>query len=189
MVPDVNDNMPLTPVVPAFMVLTITAFQIDVTGAGAGGASSAVEGTGAEDGRRWGEVRRPPTALAFDMGELTTKMLNGAIPRLSAHSYVGMSSARLLRAAGLEDVRLEVVPLLFHSREALEEIVPITYFSRVLAVNQGALSADEAELWYLFTLFGRETIMSPPLYVLPDPMDNNISPPLPFVAAPVNKLK
>ena len=34
-----------------------------------------------------------------------------------------------------------------------------------------------------------ETIMSPPLYVLPDPMDNNISPPLPFVAAPVNKLK
>ena len=34
-----------------------------------------------------------------------------------------------------------------------------------------------------------ETIMSPPLYVVPDPIDNNMSPPLPFVALPVNILK
>ena len=123
------------------------SFQMDVTGAGAGGASSAVEGVQAEAGRRWGESRRPPAELSFDMGALTTKMLNGAIPRLSAHSFIGISSSRLLRAAGLEDVHLEVVPLLFNSREILEQIVPITYFSRVLAVNQGAISAEEAQLW------------------------------------------
>ena len=123
------------------------SFQIDVTGAGAGGASSAVKGTEAEAGRRWGEIRRPPAALAFDMGALTTKILNGAIPRLSAHSFIGLSSFRLLKAAGLEDVRLEVVPLLFHDRQTLEEIVPITYFARVLAVNQGAINADEAAMW------------------------------------------
>ena len=93
-----------------------------------GGASSAVKGTEAEAGRRWGETRRPPAALAFDMGALTTKILNGAIPRLSAHSFIGLSSFRLLKAAGLEDVRLEVVPLLFHDRQTLEEIVHVLFY-------------------------------------------------------------
>ena len=36
------------------------SFQIDVTGAGAGGADSGVGGVAAEAGRRWGEHRRPP---------------------------------------------------------------------------------------------------------------------------------
>jgi hypothetical protein len=32
-------------------------------------------------------------------------------------------------------------------------------------------------------------MISPPLYVLPEPIDNKTSPPLPFVALPVNRLK
>jgi len=37
------------------------SFQIDVTGAGAGGADAGVGGVAAEAGRRWGDHRRPPS--------------------------------------------------------------------------------------------------------------------------------
>ena len=43
------------------------------------------------------------------------------------------SAPRLLRAAGLRDVRLEAVPLLFRGRAELEAIVPITFFAKALA--------------------------------------------------------
>ena len=39
------------------------------------------------------------------------------------------------------------MPLLFTGRAELEQIVPITFFAKVLAVNHRALTPDEAELW------------------------------------------
>eukprot|EP00746_Dinoflagellata_sp_MGD_P167554 gnl/MRDRNA2_/MRDRNA2_98274_c0_seq1.p1 gnl/MRDRNA2_/MRDRNA2_98274_c0~~gnl/MRDRNA2_/MRDRNA2_98274_c0_seq1.p1 ORF type:complete len:573 (+),score=103.59 gnl/MRDRNA2_/MRDRNA2_98274_c0_seq1:113-1831(+) len=119
------------------------SFQIDVTAAG--GAVGAGEHP-VELGRRWGEVRRPPPHLAFDWGDLTMRLLNGVIPTLSSHSYIGIAQRRLLQRAGLDDVQCEIVPVQFHNRHALETIVPITYMAR-LSQNNGGVTAEEAQLW------------------------------------------
>ena len=44
--------------------------------------------------------------------------------------YIGLALPRLLRAAGCDDATLEVVPVTLSGREALEAIVPVTYFTR-----------------------------------------------------------
>ena len=110
-------------------------FQIDVTGAGRG-----------ERGRRWGERRRPPAHLTFDMGDLTTKVLNGVIPTLSAHSYIGLAQPRLLQAAGATDIQLDVVPVTLVGRQDLEAVVPISYMAR-LSVNNGGITEQEMHAW------------------------------------------
>jgi SAM-dependent methyltransferase len=110
-------------------------FQIDVTGAGRG-----------EIGSRWGEKRRPPPHLAFDLGDLTTKVLNGVIPTLSAHSYMGMAQPRLLKAAGAIDIQFDVVPVTLVGRQDLEAVVPISYMAR-LSVNNGGITEEEMHAW------------------------------------------
>lgn len=110
-------------------------FQIDVTGAGRG-----------EIGKRWGEKRRPPFHLGFDLGDLTTKVLNGVIPTLSAHSYMGLAQPRLLKAAGAIDIELDVVPVTLVGRQDLEAVVPISYMAR-LSVNNGGITEEEMHAW------------------------------------------
>jgi SAM-dependent methyltransferase len=110
-------------------------FQIDVTGAGRG-----------EIGKRWGEKRRPPSHLSFDLGDLTTKVLNGVIPTLNAHSYMGLAQPRLLNAAGAIDIQLDVVPVTLVGRQNLEAVVPISYMAR-LSVNNGGITEGEMHAW------------------------------------------
>ena len=113
------------------------SFAIDVPGAGGFG----------EAGRRWGESRRPDGELAFDLGAMTAKVLNGVIPTLTAHSYIGLALPRLLNALGcIDEVELRCVPMALRGWEELERVVPITYFT-TLAANNGGISRDEGRLW------------------------------------------
>ena len=115
-------------------------FVLDVTGAG-----QAAPGP-AEAGRRWGQSQRPPPQLDFDMGNLTMRLLNGVIPTLTAHSYIGTALPRLLRAAGAQRIQLDVVPVTLQGRANLEAVVPITYMAQ-LSVNNGGVSVEEKEAW------------------------------------------
>ena len=110
-------------------------FQMDVTGAGRG-----------EMGTRWGEKRRPPPHLGFDLGDLTIKVLNGVIPTLNAHSYMGLAQPRLLEAAGAIDIQLDVVAVTLVGRQDLEAVVPISYMAR-LSVNNGGITEEEMHAW------------------------------------------
>ena len=118
------------------------SFQLDVPSAG---VAQRFRGT-AEAGRRWGEARRPPAELDYDFGELTTRLLNGVIPKLTAHSYLGLAQPRLLRAAGCTEVELTVVPVQLKGRKAIEAVAPITYFAK-LSSNNGGITDAEAASW------------------------------------------
>ncbi|KAL3913539.1 MAG: hypothetical protein SGARI_000606, partial [Bacillariaceae sp.] len=92
--------------------------------------------------QRWGERQRPPPELDFDFYNAMTKLLNGVVPTLCAHPSVGLQMPRLLRAAGCQDVELQVVPLPLMGRENLEKVVPISYMAR-LSHHNGAITQDE----------------------------------------------
>lgn len=132
-------------------------FQIDVTGGGCNNrynpnvsyaSHNYQENYNVEAGRRWAHSGRPPPHLQFDMGGLTSKVLGYVIPTLSAHSFIGSSQPRLLRSAGLEDIEIDIVPVVLQGRSDLEACVPITYMSQLAVDNSnGGLSRHEADLW------------------------------------------
>jgi SAM-dependent methyltransferase len=107
-----------------------------------------------EAGRRWGDIRRPPRELTFDLGHRTRRVLEGVIPELSAYSYLGVALPRLLRSVGCHVVSsvppsngdLNIVPAIMQGRKEIETVVPITYFAR-LAANNGTVTEKEAQEW------------------------------------------
>lgn len=99
-----------------------------------------------EAGRRWGDIRRPPSELKFDLGHRTRRVLDGVIPELSAYSYLGIALPRLLKSVGCRSDDLTVVPAVMEGRETIETVVPITYFAR-LAANKGTVTEKEGQAW------------------------------------------
>ena len=125
-------------------------FQIDVTGAGATPLSytSGPYDSHCEAGKRWGTSQRPPKHLQFDMGVMTQRILNHVIPTLTTHSYMGLSLPRLFRASNLENIELQIIPLVLQGRHDLETVVPITYMAQCAVQNSnGIVSERDIQLW------------------------------------------
>ena len=97
---------------------------------------------------RWNQIQRSPPSSHdyYDMEQLTTKVLNGVIPTLCIHPAIGSQLSRLLYAAGLYNIQVQVIPLLLNGRQDLEKIVPITYMAQ-LSYQNGYITKQEMTSW------------------------------------------